>query len=205
MNPRTLRAGGAGLLIRYTTAPSPLGRMLAAATDAGVCAILFGRDDADSSPTCASASTKLSSSPPRATPDGSPRPLPSSSARPPSIPWPLPSRSTSAPPPSSSASGSALHNPARPDAQLLRPCPRSGQTHRRPRRCRSLCRQPVALAVPCHRAVGADGSLTGYRWGTPAQTENPRRRSPQHVNSSCEFGCPIHSALFAEWVGYRLR
>ena len=26
---------------------------------------------------------------------------------------------------------------------------------------------PVSLAVPCHRAVGADGQLTGYRWGIP--------------------------------------
>lgn len=25
---------------------------------------------------------------------------------------------------------------------------------------------PVSLLVPCHRAVGADGALTGYRWGT---------------------------------------
>jgi AraC family transcriptional regulator, regulatory protein of adaptative response / methylated-DNA-[protein]-cysteine methyltransferase len=24
---------------------------------------------------------------------------------------------------------------------------------------------PLALLIPCHRAVGSDGSLTGYRWG----------------------------------------
>ena len=24
---------------------------------------------------------------------------------------------------------------------------------------------PVAIVIPCHRAIGADGSLTGYRWG----------------------------------------
>jgi len=26
-------------------------------------------------------------------------------------------------------------------------------------------RNPVSVVVPCHRAVGADGQLTGYRWG----------------------------------------
>lgn len=27
-------------------------------------------------------------------------------------------------------------------------------------------RNPVSIIVPCHRIVGADGSLTGYGWGT---------------------------------------
>ncbi len=45
MTPRVMREGGAGLLIRYTTAASPLGRMLVATTDVGICSIAFGRDD----------------------------------------------------------------------------------------------------------------------------------------------------------------
>jgi len=32
---------------------------------------------------------------------------------------------------------------------------------------RSCARNPVSLAVPCHRVIGGDGSLTGYRWGVP--------------------------------------
>ena len=32
---------------------------------------------------------------------------------------------------------------------------------------RSCARNPVSLAVPCHRIVGSDGDLTGYRWGVP--------------------------------------
>jgi AraC family transcriptional regulator of adaptative response/methylated-DNA-[protein]-cysteine methyltransferase len=29
----------------------------------------------------------------------------------------------------------------------------------------SCARNPVPLAVPCHRVIGSDGKLTGYRWG----------------------------------------
>jgi AraC family transcriptional regulator of adaptative response/methylated-DNA-[protein]-cysteine methyltransferase len=32
---------------------------------------------------------------------------------------------------------------------------------------RSCATNPVALAVPCHRVVGSNGKLTGYRWGLP--------------------------------------
>jgi AraC family transcriptional regulator of adaptative response/methylated-DNA-[protein]-cysteine methyltransferase len=31
---------------------------------------------------------------------------------------------------------------------------------------RACATNRVAILVPCHRVVGADGSLTGYRWGT---------------------------------------
>lgn len=32
---------------------------------------------------------------------------------------------------------------------------------------RSCAVNPVSLAVPCHRVVGSNGDLTGYRWGIP--------------------------------------
>ena len=32
---------------------------------------------------------------------------------------------------------------------------------------RSCATNPVSLAVPCHRVVGQNGDLTGYRWGIP--------------------------------------
>ncbi len=47
MTPRTMREGGAGLLIRYCTAASPLGRMLVATTDVGICSIAFGKNDVE--------------------------------------------------------------------------------------------------------------------------------------------------------------
>ena len=30
---------------------------------------------------------------------------------------------------------------------------------------RACCANPVALIIPCHRAVRNDGSIGGYRWG----------------------------------------
>jgi AraC family transcriptional regulator of adaptative response/methylated-DNA-[protein]-cysteine methyltransferase len=32
---------------------------------------------------------------------------------------------------------------------------------------RACAQNHVSLAVPCHRVIGSDGALTGYRWGVP--------------------------------------
>ena len=42
---------------------------------------------------------------------------------------------------------------------------------------------PVSLAVPCHRIVGSDAGLTGYRWGVPrkrALLERERKAAGSH-------------------------
>jgi O-6-methylguanine DNA methyltransferase len=36
---------------------------------------------------------------------------------------------------------------------------------------RACATNPVAIVIPCHRACGADGSLTGYRWGQGVKQE----------------------------------
>ncbi len=46
MSPGAYRRGGQGMTIRFATAESPLGRLLVAATERGVCAVAFGDDDA---------------------------------------------------------------------------------------------------------------------------------------------------------------
>jgi AraC family transcriptional regulator of adaptative response/methylated-DNA-[protein]-cysteine methyltransferase len=47
MTPDRYRRGAIGVAIRYTTSPSPLGRLLIAATERGICAIRFGDSDSD--------------------------------------------------------------------------------------------------------------------------------------------------------------
>ncbi|HXW94818.1 MAG TPA: methylated-DNA--[protein]-cysteine S-methyltransferase [Nitrososphaerales archaeon] len=45
MTPATYRNGGPGVLITYATGDSPLGRLLVAATEHGVCSVKAGRND----------------------------------------------------------------------------------------------------------------------------------------------------------------
>jgi AraC family transcriptional regulator of adaptative response/methylated-DNA-[protein]-cysteine methyltransferase len=41
----------------------------------------------------------------------------------------------------------------------------------------------VALLVPCHRVVGVNGSLTGYRWGLARKQQLLKAEAPERSNS----------------------
>jgi len=54
---------------------------------------------------------------------------------------------------------------------------------------RACATNPVVLAVPCHRVVGADGSLRGYRWGAERKQALLEREKESDLSLSfCELG-----------------
>lgn len=163
MKPRSFRDGGAGAAIRFALGECSLGSILVAATDKGVCAILFG-DDPEA------LLRELQDRFPRAQligGDGAFEQLVAKvvgfvEAPALGLDLPLDLRGTAfqqrvwqalrAIPPGSTASY----------AEIAR---RIGD----PRSVRAVAQacaaNPVAVAIPCHRVVRRDGALAGYRWG----------------------------------------
>jgi AraC family transcriptional regulator of adaptative response/methylated-DNA-[protein]-cysteine methyltransferase len=45
---------------------------------------------------------------------------------------------------------------------------------------------PLAIIIPCHRAIGADGSLTGYRWGVEF-----KRRLLEHESALAQLSLAL--------------
>ena len=43
----------------------------------------------------------------------------------------------------------------------------------------AVAANPIAIAVPCHRAVRADGKMTGYRWGIERKRVLLKRESEE--------------------------
>lgn len=163
MTPRTFRAGGAGLQIRYASARTSLGLVLAAATDTGVCAIFLGDSEA-------ALVRNLSERFPKAELVAAKRSfgkllgdvvaaieMPARAAA-----LPLDIRGTAF----QQRVWAALRDiPAGETATYAEIARRIG----RPKAVRAVgaaCgANPIAVVVPCHRVVGQDGKLTGYRWG----------------------------------------
>ena len=179
MTPSALRAGGPGERIDYLLTASPLGRTLVAATGRGVCAIHFADTDE-------LLRAELARRFPQATLVEQSALSPAAEAKesegtgshwlPAAVAFVLSQLSESP-----AAAGFPLDVRATAFQervwQALRGVPRGtrvsyGALARQlgeptaARAVASACAQnPIALAIPCHRVVGAGGALTGYRWG----------------------------------------
>ncbi|WP_421708232.1 methylated-DNA--[protein]-cysteine S-methyltransferase [Algihabitans sp.] len=170
MTPATYAKGGAGAQIVYSIAGSPLGRLLAAATDRGLCFLALGDDDA-------TLEAELRGEFPAA--DSIERDDPAIqdslevlmaylAGATPHLDLPLDVRAT--------AFQRRVWN------ELIAIPYGETRTYReiaellgRPNAWRAVGRacaiNPVSLVIPCHRALREDGNLAGYRWGVTRKAE----------------------------------
>jgi len=166
MTPRTMRAGGAGLVIRYATAPSPLGRMLVAATPAGICAIAFGRDDAELAAGLRERFNQAQLVPAKGNTgwlaDAVAFVASQTTEHPLAATFPLDVRATAFQQRVWKALRQIPRGETRSYSELAREI---GKPTAARAVAAAIGANPIAIAVPCHRVIGKDGSLTGYRWG----------------------------------------
>ena len=162
MTPGAYRRGGAGVRIRAVVTPTPFGQLLVAATDRGVCRVMLG-DDAGA------LEADLAAEFPRAELAEADAGLRAHVA---AIRRQLASGTADGPP--VDVGGTAFEQQV---WRALRAIPygevrsyqQVAQAIGRPTAARAVARacaaNPVALVVPCHRVVRADGESGGYRWG----------------------------------------
>jgi AraC family transcriptional regulator of adaptative response/methylated-DNA-[protein]-cysteine methyltransferase len=166
MAPREMRAGGEGLSIRYTTAASPLGRMLVAATDRGICAIAFGRDDTELVADLRERFNKAQLVPAKGNTgwlaDAVAFVASQMDEHPLAATFPLDVRATAFQQRVWKALRAIPRGETRTYAELARDLGKPTAARAVAAACGA---NPIAVAVPCHRVIGKDGSLTGYRWG----------------------------------------
>jgi AraC family transcriptional regulator, regulatory protein of adaptative response / methylated-DNA-[protein]-cysteine methyltransferase len=163
MTPGAYRRGGAGATIIFAIAPTPLGRMLVAATERGLCAVRFGDSATELEGGLREEFHAASLHRDNAAMGRYIQPLLAGiRGENTIIDLPLDVRAT------------AFQKKV---WENLRQIPR-GETRSytevareigAPQAVRAVARacasNPVALAVPCHRVVRSDGDLAGYRWG----------------------------------------
>ncbi len=163
LTPSAYRKGAPGAVITYAVVASAFGRLLVAATSAGVCAVKLGTaDDA--------LAASLTAEFPGAT--IRPGTLPGGWAR--AIAAAVGARPATTPDVPVDVSGTAFQWRV---WKALQAIP-AGETRSyaqvaaaigRPKAARAVARacaaNPVALVVPCHRVVPASGGTGGYRWG----------------------------------------
>jgi len=162
MSPTRFREGGLNETIRFATAPCELGLLSVAATQRGVCSVMLGEN--------AAALEQLLRQQFRAA-----KIVPDAAGLTDQVAAVL-AAMTDHPAPGIPLEYVGLHS-RRGFGRLCARLPRGetrtyaevAQAIGQPTAVRAVARacgsNPIAIAVPCHRVIGSDGALTGYRWG----------------------------------------
>lgn len=169
MTPAAYRRGGKGVRIRFVTSTTEFGRLLVAATDRGVCSVMLGDDDAGLERALADEFPNAERTRVVATGEGNEDLRGWAESVSAHLAGTLPDLTVEL-----DVGGTALqrrvwselsripYGETRSYAELAA----AAGAPRAVRAVASACaRNPVALVVPCHRAVRKGGELGGYRWG----------------------------------------
>ena len=175
MTPATYRRGGKGMDVTYTIVDSPVGRLMVAGTEKGICSVKLGDRDEG-------LEQDLRREYPEAavTRDQSAfarwvRTLVSHlDGRHPHLDLPLDVQATAFQWKVWRYLQSIPYGETRAYSDVARAIGEPSAVRAVARACAT---NPVCLVVPCHRVVGKDGSLTGYRWGVQRKKELLARES----------------------------
>lgn len=163
MTPASYAAGGRGADIRFAIAEGPLGRVLAAATDKGLCMVALADDDGalESELRRDFSKARIARDDIRLKPlmEGVLAFLDGNS---PAETLPLDVQATAFQWRVWQALAAIPAGETRTYGELAVALGNDGAARAVGRACAT---NPVSLVIPCHRAVGSSGSLTGYRWG----------------------------------------
>jgi AraC family transcriptional regulator of adaptative response/methylated-DNA-[protein]-cysteine methyltransferase len=163
MTPATYRRGGNGVEIHYAIVASPLGRLLVATTERGVCAVRMGDTDAE-------LERELRAEFPAATIERDDASLQETvrkvlshlSDNEPHLDLPLDIRATAFQRQVWEKLRAIPYGETVSYAEVAKALGKPGAVRAVGRACAT---NPVALVIPCHRVVREDKSLGGYRWG----------------------------------------
>jgi AraC family transcriptional regulator, regulatory protein of adaptative response / methylated-DNA-[protein]-cysteine methyltransferase len=179
MTPAAYGRGAPGTRIAYTVAPCPLGRLLVAATERGICRIGLADAtealEADLREEFPGAELRRDSGELTRWVEAILRYL---DGRLEPLDLPLDVRATAFQRRVWEALRKIPYGRTRSYAEIARSIGRPRATRAVARACAT---NPAALVIPCHRVVRADGELGGYRWGSErkrALLENERAKRP---------------------------
>lgn len=163
MTPAVYKRGAEGVDVRYAVADSPLGRLLVAATSRGICSVKLGDSDEQLADDLRREYPAATISPDRSDLAGWIKAiLTYLGGRRPHLDLPVDVQATAFQWRVWKYLQSIPYGETRAYSQVARAIGAPAAVRAVARACAT---NPVCLVIPCHRVVGKNGSLTGYRWG----------------------------------------